>query len=285
MVGAAACAVVGLLVVPTANAGSPGPTISLGKSGGLEYLTAEFLNVASPASTPAECSPNRFVTGGGAVVSGPTEEGRVTATAPLSTAGQGWEGAGRSISGASKTVDSYAICSKSEPVYVSGSAGITAGTTVGLSPACQPDEHVTGGGVSANGGDIEILESNPVDSMSDPDTKPDDGWETRARNASGGNVTLTGYAVCSESLKTKYTFKTKPVDPGSAGKAKVSCPKGTVVSGGGLESPDAGVWAHDSKPIDSGDPKQVPDDGWSGRLHNPNLAASTVTVHAICVKG
>ena len=267
----------------TAQAGTAGPTTSLGKAGGVAYVTAKFENVYDPAGPPAECPGARDALGGGGRVSGQTNAGRMTTVAPISTAGEGWLAEGRVLGmSAGQTVHAFATCGRTEAQYETSSVGLSSGFAVGLSAICPGGTKVTGGGVSGNGGELVIHRSIPIDG-GDIDTTPDDGWSTYVTNTSGGSVTVTSYAVCAGSLKLRYAFAPKAVAPTSAGKATAGCPKGTVVVGGGFNGPDEGL-LHASIPKDTKDAGKVPEDGWFARLHNPGANPATVTTHATCLK-
>ena len=279
----AATALATIALAAPATAGLPTATESLGKSGGLEYGLATNPAVTNPETTTAACAANRNAVGGGATIGGPIADGKVTASAPTSTAATSWEGSAHSISGNPLQARSYSVCSKSEVEIETQTTGIGTTTEVGHSPACEPGLRVVGGGASANGGAIEIRSSHPFDAGSDADTQPDDGWETRLYNSSGGSVTVTSYVICSATLKPRYVLKNVNLGPTSGRSGKVKCPRNTVASSGGFET-ELDARLNDSRPIDTGDAGKVPDDGWSVAVHNPVGLGGSVSLGIVCLK-
>jgi hypothetical protein len=70
----------------------------------------------------------------------------------------------------------------------------------------------------------------------------------------------------------------------SDGQVSVKCPPGTHVYGGGAvtRGPSNHAWIAHTRPIDSGDPGDVPDDGWSANVHDFASGSHAVTITAIC---
>jgi hypothetical protein len=77
----------------------------------------------------------------------------------------------------------------------------------------------------------------------------------------------------------KYVTKTAPAEDGSPYIAK--CPKGTHVVGGGAGADNGGADVNESRPWDSNDKGDVPDDGWA-TYFNDTSSAADVRVYAIC---
>jgi hypothetical protein len=78
------------------------------------------------------------------------------------------------------------------------------------------------------------------------------------------------------------------IKPGSQKSAKIACPDGTSVTGGGavVFGPAASGWLYASHPFDGSDRRRKPDDGWRVAAYNDDdLESTQMTAHAICRPG
>ena len=100
----------------------------------------------------------------------------------------------------------------------------------GDSVACPKSHpHPTGGGVLIEGSDpkldLEVHTTSP--------TLFNDGWKVQANNSSGADAQMTIYAICATG-DFVYRSVTLSVAAGHVKGAKVTCPAGTKVVGGGV---------------------------------------------------
>lgn len=266
-----------------AQAGTQGPTESLGKSKGLEYVTAPFDGIVTQAGPHANCDEGDIVTGGGGSIAGQASSAHLNATYPVGPTYDAWQAEGTSHLNGPRTVTSYAICtSKSVSWTSSGTQQVAMGATQGFGTAC-PTGTGTGGGISSLGGDLELL----------GDFDPSVTFERSAfvHNDGAATSTINQFVGCSTELSVKIRQGSKTVKPGKSGKLKVACAeKEAVLSGGydfaaqpGFELVDSNLNA--SIPFDSkSDKKKVPDDGWSVRAFNGAASTQTLRAFAACLK-
>ncbi|MEO8091981.1 MAG: hypothetical protein ABI726_04660, partial [bacterium] len=287
MIGATACVVVGLLAVPAASAGAPGPTVSLGKSHGLEYMKAKFRGVVSQAGPPANCDGDNQVTGGGGSISGDPATARLNATYPLDGASTGWQSEGTATSGTARKVAAWAICGTKAVDYRSQLGAALGDNTVsfGLIPCVPAAPDPLSGGGRATGPGILIIANQPV---LPPSTV---GWQTVPYNNSGSDTVWNSYAVCSGDYEVRYrsSAPTK-LKAGEAGGAVARCKPNEAVLGGGFVGTNDEVVGYRTsmlatKPWDSkNDAKKVPDDGWSARARNIEAALKvSLVAQATCL--
>lgn len=273
MVGLAA-----LVVLPPAALGrTPGPTESLGKAKGLEYVRAKSEGVVSQDGAPADCDAERSATGGGGQISGNPEDAFLNATYPTQLSADGWQAEG-TTTGSARTVTTYGVCGPDEVTYVA-SAGFVIGEGNAYAPnnACPGDAMATGGGVRGEGGNLLIVRTQ----WSLPPSTPD--WTSVVQNAPGtGDSTVTSFAGCSADYDLRYRKSKAEVRANRAGKAIVKCKTGEAVTGGGLDFPTYNSWAYATRPWDSKDRKKVPEDGWLVRHYNGNALPYELTAFAVC---
>lgn len=257
-----------LALPPAAHTATPGPTVSLGKSRGLEYLSAKFENVVSQTGAPANCDAGDFATGGGGSISGTGINASLNATYPTSPAGAGWQGEGHTIGASGRTVTSYAICGADEVAYQTYDSAIGPNTAlVASSPQCALGSVVTGGGVRAQGGDVLVAESRP-DSVQRR-------WDDVVFNPPGsGGSTVSPFVGCSDAYELRYRSSATKVKSDEGGQASARCKRHEAVAGGGFGATLDGVtqydtWALATRPWDSTeDGNKTPDDGWLARVYN-----------------
>ncbi len=136
--------------------------------------------------------------------------------------------------------------------------------------------HVVSGGVRVTGSseqnmtattrpmDLEAPYENP------DDAKPDDWFESVVSSVLGR--TMTGFAVCTK-RSLRYQRKTVPTQQSSERAAKVSCPSGKHVVGGGAFIATTGSHLNSSYPLKN---------GWRTRIHDTAGGAGLMEVHAVC---
>jgi hypothetical protein len=109
-------------------------------------------------------------------------------------------------------------------------------------------------------------------------------WRSTGVNLAGGVKDMDFYGVCKESGRkgTRIVMAKRMVDPGEKGTAKVRCPDGYRVIGGGVISADPIVLA--TVPFDGGDSDDETDDGWKASAINNQGVARPVKAQAICRK-
>jgi hypothetical protein len=148
-------------------------------------------------------------------------------------------------------------------------------------PAGHP--HVTGGGFNLTGdnSDFELSVATMVPAFPSGAS----AWLGEANNTSGSDAQMTTTAICAKG-SFKYPEASKNISPGGQGTKKVSCPPGTKVTGGGLEtapnSPRAEVVV--SRPFDGPDGNSTPDDGWLGTENNGTHRQGSMSVQPVCAK-
>jgi hypothetical protein len=93
----------------------------------------------------------------------------------------------------------YAVCAAHLVLrYVKKDAvSVSAGSSVSRLAGCTSGEHVVGGGPKVSGPEDQarLVSTFPVDD-GDPDSIPDDGWQSRVYNISGSDKDVTAYAIC-----------------------------------------------------------------------------------------
>jgi hypothetical protein len=274
---------VAVLVLPAAGAhgGSAGPTISLGKSRGLEYMKAKHENVITQAGAPANCDGDASVIGGGGSISGPSGNAMLNASYPV-TAGEGWQAEGRGPAGSPRTVATYALCGVNDVTFSSDTVPLIPGGSFNRGVECTGSEQRIGGGLRGVGGNVVIRGLVPH-----PDNTYD--WISRTVNlhaTQSANVTF--YDACTSSYDLRYRDAAERVADGQQGKVTARCTRREAVAAGGFEwtrggSFQPGAWAVATQPWDSNeDAGKVPDDGWRIRSHNDSGQRMKLTAYAIC---
>lgn len=159
-----------------------------------------------------------------------------------------------------------------------------------------PDDSATGSGVTSDqvscpsdfpnpvGGGIHITGSDPgLDLEVHASAPTSTGWRTAGNNNSGGAAQMTTFAICAKGTYL-HASKTVAIRPGFTKTAKVSCPAGTVVIGGGVNITDGDHAAEvrASEPADGADADHGIGDAWFGAAGNGGNTKVHMTVQAIC---
>jgi hypothetical protein len=93
-------------------------------------------------------------------------------------------------------------------------------------------------------------------------------------------------AICGRSVRPRYRSASIPLPTGAVVGRGAHCPARTRVTGGGVATTgnDKDLEVVSSFPLDDGDPRATPEDGWFGRASNDSGSDETMTVFAICTK-
>jgi len=142
---------------------------------------------------------------------------------------------------------------------------------------CPDGFNVTGGGAFSNGAfqETKIQDSYPIDGA-DNDSKPDDGWRATIWNTASTGRNSEVQAMCA---KTKTKYASAVLGNGNGGKS-AKCPNGTTASGGGIDVNATFGFPYD---LIQSAPNSPRPDKWSIFVFGPGMAATGVTVHAVCV--
>ena len=280
---AVACLAGTALVASAAQAGTPGTTVSLGKSKGLLYYKATYQDVVTQTAQPVQCG-DADVTGGGGSIAGPAESSALHESYPID--GTGWQVEGSSTDGARK-MTGFAICDPDEQYgyYDTQSSLPENGAVVHGAANCGGSSQPIGGGAGATGGGIRLIASRPAVLPSTP------GWRPSATNPTENDTLFNAYAICGSKADTdSYRFReSEPtrLRAGDAGKATAKCKPDEAVMGGGfigeLDNVSGyGVLAKSLRPVDSGDRKKTPDDGWQAAAVNSESFKVNLIALAVC---
>ena len=259
--GAAAVSVALALSVaaPPAFAGTPGPSVSLGKSKGIEYFKGTYPDVVTQTSQPVMCDTGGGgeveVTGGGGSISGPAETSTLFESYPLPQ--EAWQVEGASTAGVQK-MTGFAICGPVDLVYVINQTSIGTNTNTFATAVC-PDP--IGGGGGATGSGLRL-------NMSQPQLPPSTaGWATHMVNSTGSDSLFDYYGICG-TYDVKFRRASTKIDDGETGSVTATCKARETLLGGGFAGVKNEVIGYQvdllaTKPVDSkDDAKKVPDDGW-----------------------
>jgi hypothetical protein len=266
-------------------AGAKVESVNLGKSHGLQYRSTNGIEFAGEVTDDAGCPAGKVLTGGGASLKGPIDEGWLSDLAPRYDVAQpprddAYGATGNSMPNGS-TLKVYAICAQPDRfTLVAKTGGLTqANHEFTVSVRCPSGTHVTGGGVYGEGDD-RIIASNPLDGK-DADHKPDDGW-TGTEFAEQDFKHVTTVAICVKGMRLRYVHADKTSTATGVLGATARCPAKTAVSGGGaIVGGGTGVVLHSSQPADVGDSNSTPEDGWYAETY-AFASGRTITTYAIC---
>jgi hypothetical protein len=267
-------------------AGAPGPTTSLGKSHGLEYMRAKFTGVTSQAAQPANCDGDAELTGGGGSIGGPVKTTVLNGTFPTDPAG--WEAQGDPGGVKPRTLAAYAICGARPTDHeMTGLIQFDSNTTYqGFGEPCGSGLPLSGGMRLAQPAPYTwVISTFPVV----PPNMPVE-WATSAANRSQTEDTLAEFhSVCSDVYDVRYRYsdptRMKPLE---AGVATASCKRKEAVLGGGFQSKHMNASAYQTpalatRPADSrSDRDKVPDDGWQARAFNTQEFNVNLIAIAVC---
>jgi hypothetical protein len=174
--------------------------------------------------------------------------------------------------GSSVLTNVYVMCLQNDPsasvTELSTHLTVNANSTANATVSCNGGQVAVGGGFanpSAPG--VEIYNFTYMGS----------GWGGYAANHTGSAQTLTFYTECLSAPGAQVT-ETSPasttVAPGASGGTQVSCPAGTLLSGGGFVD-DANAIVYNSSPNNSST--------WEAYLSNQNTSSNLLEVYAMCL--
>lgn len=152
------------------------------------------------------------------------------------------------------------------------------GVTGGSDGCPQSHPHPVGGGVNLQGPDpdldLEVHATGPAGNA----------WRVQANNSSGSDAQMTIYAICATGQYV-YPHQTVSIAPGHTNAAKVSCPAGTKVVGGGVAiiGGDHTAEVGSSEPADGPDANHKIDDAWFGTA-GAGADSLSMKVEAVCAK-
>jgi hypothetical protein len=275
-------------LLTTANlaaAGTPGPTVPLGSSKGLEYMKATYANVVTQTNQPVNCDGDAEATGGGGSITGAPGASVLNESFPTLPGPSGWTVEG-SNPGAAQDMRGFAICAGVDTAVSTADQDVDPGSHATQNAVCPVGEDfVTGGGIEAAAAGIVIGASYPPELITDR-------WFGLARNTSGSAISVNYHAVCTDAYVINYrNSDVVNVKPGESAKAAATCKRRHAVLGGGFVGfgdglPASGGSANVSRPFDSKkDRKKVPDDGWLARYHNDSVVTHRLLVVAVCKAG
>jgi len=154
----------------------------------------------------------------------------------------------------------------------------------------QSHPHPTGGGMeftNAAKAAPERGSQDPLD-LEVASTIPklaENGWIASANNNTGFASRMVVTAICS---KGGFVYKSKIRQLAGNGQStlQVSCPPGTRLSGGGVETGSIlpQVEVASTEPFDGRDANTKRDDGWFGAANNGRPGNTDMTVEAVCAK-
>jgi hypothetical protein len=132
---------------------------------------------------------------------------------------------------------------------------------------CPAGRVVVGGGFSTGGGNIRLYNSHPHEN----------GWEVFGKNNASPSDALGAFTECLSygSVSTAYYWQSVSVNAFSSGHASVTCPAGTIMTGGGFDSgPSMRVYTS----ADFGN-------GWQVTAQNPTFVAGDIKAFVFCLSG
>ncbi len=271
-----------VLIPPVAQAGGPGPTVSLGKSNGLHYYKATHVDVVSQIAQPVHCG-GADVTGGGGSISGPPASSALNESYPMG--GTDWQVEASSTAGARK-LTGYAICDPNgQWEYMSSQSALPEnGAVIHGSAVCGGSSQPIGGGGGATGAGIRLIASSP---MLPPSTA---GWRASASNPTPNDTLFDSYAICGQNFDVRYR-ESQPtkLESGESGTATAACKPDEAVLGGGFWGEQSNVTGYRMlptalRPWDSKDKKKVPDDGFLAKALNSESFKVKLVALAVCRK-
>lgn len=281
-VAGTAIAIVALLAPAVADAGTPGPTASLGKSKGFQYFTGSYAAVVTQTGQPAMCKPGQSATGGGGSISGNAANSVLHETYPDTTGETGWVVEGSSPN--SQTMRAYAICGPLAVSYETSQSPIDPGHAAAGGPNCPMGSSPVGGGAGATGPGLQPVLSSPRLPPSTP------GWTVVLTHQGMDDTLFNTFAVCSTGYQLRYRSASARLKAGQSSRATAKCREEEVVIAGGFSSEKGGVSSYDShlvttRPWDSKDKRKTPDDGWQAESYNESATNLRVIAHAVCARG
>jgi hypothetical protein len=284
-------------VVSSASAGlGEVATHSLGSSRGLQYRAGSYSPWGAPSDIVmyAYCESTAAVVAGGAAISGTPSASRIGGSAPQDNGDLDakpddyWVAEAQNLEGGAKEITEYAVCRQSGSGglhYPSKTvSGIQIGDTIEAKAKCPAASKVIGGGPFGGYGNLSTSTRADGDDHND---KADDAWRVKERSDNGYYPTVTVYAVCIDTRRADVTYRSEAGETkaGDSRTLKADCPAGTAVAGGGfsIKGAAASRFVHSTKPRDSGDGNDVPEDGWQATAVNEGGSKAATKVTAICL--
>ena len=275
-------------------AASSAQAVVIGSEGGFTYTTNSSKLATSPPDSPqareveARCPNGEVPAGGGNSVSGDPLSSYVSATGPLE---KSWLAGGWHVDVPRSHITAWAICTqKRSKVRVSTEVAeaVAGGTAGSAAPTCAKGS-VVSGGVRPESGIQEwwLNTSYPQDGGADADDKPDDAWLSAIWHLPGffPPVDVAIDAVCMKDTKPSYKVQGVAFSTDDVISQSVRCPRTKTAVGGGpsVSGPASQSHVARTRPLDSDDKGEVPDDGWEITVANPTMAEMDVVVWVACV--
>ncbi len=136
--------------------------------------------------------------------------------------------------------------------------------------ACNAGEILAGGGFEGNGTNFDISHLSPSADHS--------GFIVTAVNHASTEQVMFVYAECLSAPKARLTVPaptTVDISPHGSGPAQISCPKGTMLSGGGIDLLNGVAVADHFAPSSS--------TTWLAQVQNQTIVSTTVKLYALCL--
>jgi hypothetical protein len=258
----------------------------------LRYVTkTATVGNGQSAFVSRDCPGNLHAVGGG--IKGPKfMEQRVSSVGPFDdgdpdpVADDGW---GAQVDGfviSELDLELFVTCGRGHYEYVHHlDFPIPAGTGLGVTSGyCVPGTRPLGGGgyASPPWAKMRVTSSRPLDGP-DQDAVLDDAWVAGADTASGQTQYADATAICGEG-DYEYVKASNSVSAGDQGGARVHCPGGTQLAGGGFAVTGATstVALSSMFPRDGADPDRAPDDVWVARIDDLGGVDRTLIAYAVC---
>jgi len=226
--------------------------------------------------TTANCAAGTVVVGGGAYTNSNALGSNVNTSAPSGTTQ--WQAYESNTTGGTDTLTAYAICAKQPRYYAIESASVDspAGSQKFLSVACPATYKALGVGASESSFDTAVNLNGLIPfKATHPTSFAARVW---GNNASIGDSTLTGYAVCGKFKGYSLQISSGVSNPaGSQDFVGVACPSGTAPMGGGILATSLSTAANVSATYPN--PGFT---GWGAFENNASGGGETITAYAAC---
>lgn len=151
--------------------------------------------------------------------------------------GNGWRGDAQNNSGSKQQITVYAVClhnlSGISVTQVHGQDDVASGLKANAIATCPAGSLATGGGFHAYpDGSLRVYNSSRAYSG--------EGWQSWAQNLSGSTKTLHAYAMCLSGSggMINEILESVSIPPNGTGYAFLTCPSGSLVTGGGFAAQD-----------------------------------------------
>lgn len=164
---------------------------------------------------------------------------------------------------ASPTTGSVVVPSTSQIV---NQVTVNAGSVNSALANCTGSDKVSGGGFALTTGLIAYTHS-----------LQGNGWQTYAENPTGSGLLLNSYAICMHNVSgtVSQVYAQVSASAGGIGHASVTCPGGSVVTGGGYASNDK-FFVYNSS---------MNGNGWEVYAKNNAGSSGLLNAYAICLTG